>query len=824
MKASQVARSPFPAFCEANRFGGATLAAVAVLATTAPNLPTPAHAQAILPEIVVTARKREESLADVPIAITAVTGDRIQESNISDLASLAEIVPNFNYGESYNTGDRFVVRGLSTAGTGAGFEQAVGTNIDGFYYGRARFGRTMFLDLERVEVLKGPQGALIGKNNSAGALNITTRKPGDDFGGYALASYEVEDMQGFAIEAAVDIPFSNNFRGRLSGRLEDKEGWSEDALKPDRDPIGGRDDNTIRAVFVWDPSANARATLLLQYADLERDSRTRELAGNCIPTFEGPPLQLDDCSVNNVRYQGNNYGGTDLGTGDESGTTELSIAGLTVDWNPNDRWTVSSLTNFTKFDGEDLNGFQFNPLAESWFGIQDNYEQFSQELRLTGSFNESVEFIGGVYYNDNTVEANQIVNVCGGRGSACMDASNDESWTSLQANTESTQDSRTVSVFAQVDWSLSDVWTLSLGGRFTDESKDAQGRRWLSDRIRYPGFELGDPVPGTNFAGGGGCLSLRGSLNGRRLACFPPIFAGSNSGEFSRSESDFTPNAVLQWRPVENSMFYLSYAGGFKGGGYQLWPRFPGVLTEAQIEYDAETTASWEAGGKHTLGAGRMQLNWAAFSTTIEDLQVSSFDPILALINVTNAGEARSQGFEADVQWAVSDSYTVSTAAAYTDGIYETYEGAACWPGQTADFGCVNGFQDLSGARLFAAPEWQFSARLDGTHPIGTSLVLSWNAGYYWTDDHVVGQNDNPITDVQKAYGKLDASLSLSNADRTWKASLVGRNLTDEITANFAGNGNIPRNRARDPSLPAFPSFYFTSPGRQLALQVRFSF
>ena len=199
--------------------------------------PTVAVAQAtgtgMLEEVTVTARKKEESLSDVPISISTVSGDFIQESNLSDLLGLADEIPNLSFGETFNSSDRFAIRGVSTNGSNIGFEQAVGFNIDGYYFGRSRFGQTMFLDLERVEVLKGPQNTLIGKNNTAGAVNITTRKPGDEFGGYVATSYDFEAGEGFALEGAVDLPLGDNVRSRIAARVEDKDGYMEHGLTGD---------------------------------------------------------------------------------------------------------------------------------------------------------------------------------------------------------------------------------------------------------------------------------------------------------------------------------------------------------------------------------------------------------------------------------------------------------------------------------------------------------------------------------------------------------------------------------------------------------------
>ena len=185
---------------------------------------TVAQSTAVLEEVTVTARKKEESLTDVPIAISAVTGDFLQESNLSDILGLAEQVPNLSFGETFNSSDRFAIRGISTSGSNIGFEQAVGFNIDGYYFGRSRFGQTMFLDLARVEVLKGPQNTLIGKNNTAGAINITTRKPGDEFGGYVASTIDFDAGEGFAVEGAVDLPISDTVRARVAARMEDKDG------------------------------------------------------------------------------------------------------------------------------------------------------------------------------------------------------------------------------------------------------------------------------------------------------------------------------------------------------------------------------------------------------------------------------------------------------------------------------------------------------------------------------------------------------------------------------------------------------------------------
>ena len=783
---------------------------------------------AVLEEVTVTARKKEENLSDVPIAISAVTGDFLQESNLSDILGLAEQVPNLSFGEAFNSSDRFAIRGISTSGSNIGFEQAVGFNVDGYYFGRSRFGQTMFLDLARVEVLKGPQNTLIGKNNTAGAINITTRKPGEEFGGYVATTFDFEAGEGFALEGAVDLPISDTVRARVAARVEDKDGYVEHGVTG-ADDAGARENVSIRGIVQWDVSDDLDATLIYQYGDIDRGARPREAGANCNVAHP-----VDDCAYNNVTYEDVIWAGEDR-SGDFATETDYSLIGLTLNWQLNENWTVTSLSNVTTYEGNDISESNYDPSTDATLAqIQDEFDQFSQEFRLLGSLSESMDLIAGVYYNDNTVDAAHSLLFCGGPVN-CSDASS-PTYGGLMRNFDSTQDSETISVFGQIDFILSDTLTLGVGGRYTTEDKDANGRKWLSapgdGSGGFAGHQMGGgtPLPGTDFAGGGGCTSLpslggpRRDLNGVTVGCFGPLVAGSNSGDFSRSESDFSPNVVLTWQPSDENMLYASYSEGFKGGGYQLWPVGGGALTEAAVDFDGEDAQSLEVGGKHTLLDMTLQVNWSAWSTEIKGLQVSAFDPVITAQNIVNAGKTSSEGIEADINWLPDNSHRVTASFAYLDAIYDSYEGANCYSGQSEAMGCVGGVQSLTGQDVSFSPGLQYNLSVDGAYPVGDSLEWGWRAAYHWMDDQFIGTQNHPTADVQDSYSKVNANLFVASQDGKWRVSLIGLNLIDENVGTGSNHGRM-MNLLPDPTAtPNIPTTVFMAPGRQIAVQGRYNF
>ena len=775
-------------------------------------------AQAIQDEIVVTARKREEVLSEVPIAITTFSGEALEESNISNITELALAAPNFHHSEDVNSFDRFIVRGLGTTGSNLGFEQAVGQVINGYFFGRSRFGRTMFMDIERVEVLKGPQGALIGKNNSVGAINITTRKPGREFGGSFNVTGDFEDAAGFSVESAVDLPFSDNVFGRIAARYEDREGWLTNLGTGREDQE--REDSTIRGLLDWAISDTLQAEIMFQTGDLQREGRPREIY-NCVgdATSANPRDPAEDCIFNaqkDVLFLVNGE------PNPEAHDTEYSMFGFTLNKYFNKSY-LTYLGNYSEYQSADDWDSDHTDIEWTHIFVRDDWEQSSHEIRVASIGGTQLDYIAGAYYSDQSNDFIQSFMFCRGPFSLCTGGNTNPNFRGLQRHGWSDLNITSLALFGQIDWHVNDKVTVTVGGRYTDEDRDTTTNATVLTPYSF------DVTPATQVD----CPNVTDELDGVgqpiNFNCGPARF--TNSGFFDRSESDFNPNATVRIRPSDRSMFYVTYAEGFKSGGFQFPTYVPqAALTRDLIEYDNETTTHFELGSKVSFNQGKVRFNWSVWSTDFENVQVSALDPLTVIQNVNNAAEANSTGIESDLAWSINSHHSLAVTMAYTDAEFEDFQTAPCYSGQTAALGClpftfndgtVANVQDLSGTPLAHAPEWQWNVRLNGRAlPAFGDFLLGYDLLYYWQDDFHFKLANDPL-DSQTAFGKVNALVSLGPASGDWRVSIIGKNLTDKLTAN-SGDSTFAIGQPGD--IGPTPNFKFPEPGRQLGVQFSYEF
>ena len=715
-------------------------------------------AKAQLEEVVVTARKREESLQDVPISVQALSGGELESQGLYDIGSLTPYVPNFHYVQAPGASDLLFMRGVGTYGSGVHFEPSVGQVFNGYFSTRSRLARTALIDVAQVEILKGPQGAIIGKNTSLGAINITSNRPTEEFEGRLSAALNADSGAGYELQGIISGPLSDGVRGRAVLDYQDIDGWIDN--RTTGKSLQQKQDLTARVMLEVDFSDTATGEFLYQYNDLDRNGKSREVV-QCLPL--GTPSmgmgttlfganQGFDCTLNGSNQTGNVQRTTTDGTPFDPGepyTTRADVLGATLTWSL-DNFDIVSLSNYTTYDITD--NFSGDLLATERANIQnsEDYSQFYQELRFVSTGDANYDWTAGLMYFTGELDFYQVFHA---------------TFAMVSRNEFAASETDSYAAFAQVDLNLSDELGLTLGGRFTDESRKGQ-----KAQIPSPLYTL-DTSPALCGGGFRACTNGDGS----------PIFG-------DLGDSGFSYNASLQWNPADESMLYGTVASGFKSGGFDL----RGAGNPAKFVFGEEETTNVEVGGKHTLADGTLRFNWNLFHLEVDDLQVSTNDPVL-IQQVVGAADVTSAGVEVDALWAATDAFNLSLAGALIDTTFDSFI-SNCHLGQTAAEGCMRGLFDQTGMNLPYAPEVQIVLGGDYTWPVGNGLEFTAAAKWNFLDDMHNTLPRDPAG-FQDGSSRIDASLTLSRSggsDRDWSVALVGRNLTDEKITMWCNSSTLP--------------------------------
>lgn len=730
-----------------------------------------------LEEIIVTARKREESLQDVPISITALSGKHIAEQGLTQLEGLSQTIPLFIVSENIGT-DTMSIRGISS-GNNFGFEQTVGQVVDGFFYGRSRLTRLDFLDVERVEILKGPQGALIGKNTTAGVINLTNARPTDEFEGWASVKYQKYTDgggDGGIFEGAVSGPLSDSFKARLALRYENTDGWVQN-------PAAGRDepvkDNWMgRLSTEWLPTDNLRVAFSWTHSEQEIEGSSVQLS-NCGPGMIALVQSLnlpvrENCgNPDNVRYSlapVNGQGNTD------TSATDTNLVGLTIDWDLGGV-TLTSLTGYADYEGiDDAEGDRL-PIEYGLGHFEEDYEQWSQEFRLVSDTGGAFDYIVGVLiqHREQTTGIRQdiLTSNCPGCG---MLPPLDFSFSSTAE-----EESDTYAIFGQLSWHINDQWTTTIDGRFTYEEKELE-KVFFPAQLRTDMLLTAFPFP------------LNTVFPFNVLAPSDPQAFGSHDLSLDRDEDNFSPGLTLQWEPNGDMLFYGSVRKGFKGGGYDHLNVLSQSAALAEIEYQDEEVTAYELGTKLTFADGAAQLNASIFRSEFEDIQVSTINStqVPSFSRVSNAGAATTQGVEIDIQWLATDALKLSAALGYLDAEYDEYPDAVCYFGQTPTQGCDPGpdsllgtgddTQDLAGHTLANSPEWTGVLSAEYTWSLNEDLEMTAFVQGVYSGEYYSAIDLDPVL-LEDEYWKVNAQITIASSDDRWEVSLIGRNITNEKTS-----------------------------------------
>jgi iron complex outermembrane receptor protein len=793
------------------------VAALLLAGVTAITVQSRAHAQGLmLEEVVVTAQKRAQNLQDVPIAILAMTGEKIDDFGITSLEEITRYMPNVTINNGAATPNLYI-RGIGS-GTNSGFEQSVGLYIDGVYAGRAPLAAVpTTMDLERIEVLKGPQGILFGKNTIGGAINITSAKPTSTFEGMAEALYEAEHNEQ-QYNLVVSGPLTDTLAARLAVRYDSIEGWWDNVTNGEQGP--DQSNWYLRGSLRWNPADTVEVDAKYEFGDFDRGASPvvvyqSDLAGqqNFAGTIPFPVVSDEDKGAGDVSDDNNN---------------QTNVFALTVNWGLD----FAQLTSISAYSGYDVSAKQNADLAATasfnrtfW----ETYDQYSQELRLVSPGNESFDWIVGGYYQASELDISNRVDEIDFQLSGPLSV---PALVSTTGNPPSQfdQDSESWAAFGQVTWNITDELRFSAGLRYNEETKDLDKATYARNLLaRAPGLpELmvyADPANNQ-------------LIEDLRSHNFPNL---------GRDEKKWTYSGTAQWDASDDAMLYANISTGFKGGGYdeaysgsgesvRLANPFTGEPTgetvpgnDASIlDYEDETVVSYEIGAKMRLLDGAAELNLAVFRMEYDNLQTSSL--VGDVFKVGNAGEAVSEGIELDGRWLLTQSLTLGGAVAYLNAHYDDFTGATCTIPQVSDPatnpGCLRedgsnieepfeeGGQDLTDESLLFAPDWSASLFVQHVMPLSAQLVLLSGIDINYTDEFYSALDLDPNTQHDSAT-KVNARIALASEDETWSVAVIGKNLTDVSTHRWRNDVLITDSKSY---------FGIADRPRSIAVQLRYRF
>lgn len=721
--------------------------------------PTPeAFAQArsmALEEVIVTARKRAESVQDVPIAITSLSGEDLQVSGVARFDEVTFHVPNMVMTTSPGNGGspRFAIRGQTVGDVVGTVDQAIGTYVDDVFYARPAGTNINLSDIDRVEVLRGPQGTLFGRNTTGGAILIHTKDPHHDFAfrvGGGIGNYERRTWN-----AMVNAPLlKDKLAVRIAVDASRHDGYVENPITGvdvhDEDVISGQ----VKLLF--EPTDNFRALFKHAYAESDHRGFEQKLVG--ARNLRGQPFDyvqmlsgFTDAYANYLDDSERTYENIIPQTQLQANTSSLIL-----DWDLG-AFAVKFIGAYRTTDTGglwDLDGTPY-PIAYT-DGYQLGGDQASAELQFLGdAFDSRIEWIVGLYAfkedgsDTNTTPVFVPAQDLGPLGTLPVTA---------YSNTDGDYRNESQALFGQLSWEATDSLTLTLGLRYSDESKELVSRNNTMVVPTTVPIQIQQCNVNAAYRSGTECR-----------------------GELDRSDDSVDGNFMVEFQVNPDLLVYGKYSTGFRSGGINI----RGVDTVQFAEVDPETVEEFEIGLKGDFLNRRLRVNFAAFYDDYQDIQRSNIRPSPTNPNATqnvtvNAASATIYGAELELTAALTESLQAGISGGYTDASYDDFE-------DQIFVGGVPVTVDRSDESFIGTPEWTFSAWTSYVvnMPFGP---LTLRADYSWHDEYQSFLSTDTLGMVTPAKGTLNARAMVSVLGERLDVALWGKNLTDERYATAAIN------------------------------------
>lgn len=763
-----------------------------------------------LEEIIVTAQRREQSVQEVPISLQVLGADELARNQIRDMDALRNISASITFDTGIAAKSHsFGIRGVSTSASNTkAFQSSVAIILDGVAMARnSEFVRDLG-DVERVEVLRGPQGTLFGKNATAGVINITTKGPTAEPDGFMETS--ITDDAEYLLQGAIGGPVANGVRGRVFATWRDQNPTIENISKsPTANDVNGREMAEISGKLEIDVADDGMLALAADYNDMFGESAGQQVLIEAPGQFnkEFPVLPGDKYRINRDganEYKQSNYGGSGILT-----------------WNLNDAWTFINTTGYRKTDSrwwfdQDAGKCGLDGIGAVCFNQQGNAStgggginfntgqsprmnsdmwHISNETQFQFS-SDDMTFISGLYYEhleDNLIQ----------QGPTLFLDTNDADLlpNSIQDQTRgpSHVENDTYSIFGDTTYGLTDTISVFGGLRYTHEKISGHLRNTRHNfnlLTGSPAANSGPPIlPAVNYMTGpltstltyilmnGDTIVVPNVVNqpltldtGNR-AMFPLVV----DLDLHETFNNLSGRVGFSWQPTDQQHYFISAARGYKGPSADL--DFGAAVAPFATE---ELATSFEAGFKGTFGDGHT-LGLAVFTTKIEDLQQNTSVPgaVPPQTLLQNIGDLRSSGADMDFVFRVTDNFDLSGTVAYVHARMLSGN-FACYGGQTAAEGCdvvltpgSDPVQDLSGLQPVNAPDWRY--RIAGYY----SLLLAdmpWdgyaNASWTWQDEQVYEMTGDPMQ-IGKPYGLLDFTVGVEAKSGSYNVEIFGKNALD---------------------------------------------
>ena len=831
--------------------------------------PSPQQQAKTLDTLVVTAQKREEVMQDVPVAVTALSQQALQDTGVHDIKDLQVLVPGLTVTSTQSEAITTArIRGIGTVGDNVGLESSVGVVIDGVYRPRNSVGFGDLGELERVEVLKGPQGTLFGKNTSSGVINVVTRKPG--FEREATGEITFGNYGALGLAGSFNTPLGDYAALRVYAAHRNRDGWMKVVTgagprEDDRDYDQNFD--TFRLKFLLAPTDNVE--IILSADSTRRD----ESCCTAVQLVSGESSVLINAlgGGNAIAPTGQADPWARTAYSNRSTAQKISDKGVqgevNIDLEALGGARFSSITAGRDWDAVNGRDFDFSTADLIYMNPEESesyarFKTFSQEFHLSGA-TDTVDWLFGAFYSKETINRTESYRIGAAyepylsigllsminpalasspTAALFMSQASGRPYGSVFAGLGAldhyVQDAKSTALFTNNTWHATDALDLTLGLRYTRETKD------LQSMYSNPNGSPGCTAMLTNPSQVVAALMARGLSLAQASGVAPTVIGygclpwanvrhNGRTTDQSRSENEWSGTLKAAYRWNAHAMTYLSYARGYKAGGFNLdrvqssnglSSGGSGIVPVDDTSFPGEFVGSWELGAKTTWAGGNLLLNAALFHQTYSDFQLNSF--LGTSFVVRSIPEVVSKGLDAELLWQATPGLMLQAGVMYADTKYgDDIPGCDfVGPGQTtAQCPAIGALYKLPGAQMSFAPKFSGSLSATWEWDIGSNLEGRFNIGGKYMSRYNTG-SDLDVEKEQDAYAVVNARLGIGARDRKWQLELWALNLFDQDYVQVGFDGPLQALGTPEPGNPKNTYNAFLGAPRTYGATLRFRF